>query len=240
MTEAIREWVCMLAILTVREGCSLPQLRSALAQQRASLQQRFGPHARVLLGTRRADDPFSAIGASQTRQIESLDALLQVTWPITVTMDAIMRPLRGLGSELSAMVDVAKSSLVLGRALVLVEMQGDVFCGFVGRRRPDLTVEQMRRHWLDIHAPLAIRLTGTVGMHGYVQVHVDRASSEAASTVAGLPFVPYDMGDSLEIPDLERFLQAFADPEIGRQLYEDEKNFLDHSSWRGAFTDKIV
>ena len=47
------------------------------------------------------------------------------------------------------------------------------------------------------------------------------------------------MGDSLYIEDLDEFVRGTSDPEVQRQLYDDEIGHLDHSSWRGAFTDRI-
>ena len=48
-----------------------------------------------------------------------------------------------------------------------------------------------------------------------------------------------EQGDSLYIEDLDEFVRGTSDPEVQRQLYEDEIGHLDHSSWRGAFTDRI-
>jgi hypothetical protein len=63
--------------------------------------------------------------------------------------------------------------------------------------------------------------------------------SRIAAEAAGFPYVPYDMADSLYISDLPAFVRGTSDPEIRRRLYADEVGFLDHTSWRGAFTDLV-
>jgi hypothetical protein len=97
----------------------------------------------------------------------------------------------------------------------------------------------MREWWLYHHAPLAMSLTVARAPHGYDQLHVDPETSRKAADAAGFPYVPYDMADSLYISDLGKFVSGTADPEIAKKLYEDEVGFLDHTSWRGAFTDTV-
>lgn len=191
-----------------------------------------------MLSVRREDDPFSDIGGD--RKIETLDAFLQVSCPPTVSPADLARLATGLSGDFDDIIDMDKSSLALGTAIVIVASEGPVFLGFVGRRRPDMTAAAMSEYWLNIHAPLALKLMGAPhSYHGYDQLHVDQALSQEASRAAGFPYVEYDMGDSIDVPDLQQFLAAMAIPDVGQQLYEDEKRFLDTTSWRGAFTDKI-
>ena len=227
----------IMAFFAALPGVSRETLATGLAQLRESFEKRFGADAELLMGVRRQDNPFASIGAD--RSIDPADAILEASFPESWPGDDIVRRLGGISDELSELVDIAKSSISVGPSLIIVEGEGDVFCGFVGRRRPDLTTEEMSRWWLERHAPLSLETTGHLVQHGYAQLHVDRALSIRAAASAGFPDVEYDMGDSLNIPDLDTFVRVLSDPEIQRVLYEDETHFLDHSSWRGVFTDKI-
>lgn len=227
----------LLALLSARAGTATEALGSFLATRRERLTARFGADAQILMGLRRADDPFAQVGGE--RKIEPADAILQVSLPGQWPLDDLLRRLNGLTDDLQEMVDLDRSALAMGRAYLMVEKDGPVFCGFLGRRHPGISLEDMRHWWLYHHGPLGVALTGTRSPHGYDQLHVEPDASRQAAAVAGFPYVPYDMGDSLYIEDLDEFVRGTSDPEIQRQLYEDEIGHLDHSSWRGAFTDRI-
>jgi hypothetical protein len=227
----------VLMFLSAAPAVPAAQLRAGLAGRRARLAERFGPQAQIVLGVRLADDPMARVGGA--RQVESADAIIQITYPETWPAADIIARLCGLGAEMRDLFAADRSILVLGASLTLVAERGPVLFAFVSRRRAGMTLEQMRRWWLERHAPLAIEVFGKAVPHGYEQLHVEPELSRAASEAAGFAYVPYDMADSNEIPDIERFVQVVADPEKQKPLYEDEKNFLDHSSWRGVFTEKI-
>jgi hypothetical protein len=236
MSEAPRTQWRLLALLS-RASDDARELPKRLAMRRSRLATRFGKEAEILLGVRRADDPFSRIGGD--RKIESADAILQVSWPEVSTALRRSDTLDGLSQELSDDFDIAQSALAVGTAYLMVERKGEVFCAFLGRRDPKVTLREMREWWLYHHAPLAMSLTVARAPHGYDQLHVDPETSRKAADAAGFPYVPYDMADSLYISDLGKFVSGTADPEIAKKLYEDEVGFLDHTSWRGAFTDTV-
>jgi hypothetical protein len=226
----------LLSLLASRTGTG-GDLAEQLGRRHAALLQRFGRDAEVLFGVRRADDPFTQVAGD--RRIETADAILQVSLPAGRSMPDLIERLRGLGDELEDLINVDRSALAVGCAYLMVERKGSVFCGFLGRKDPRVTLEQMRDWWLNHHAPLGISLTVARAPHGYDQLHVDPGASAEAARAAGFPYVRYDMGDSLYIADLPEFVRGTSDPDIQRQLYEDELGFLDHSSWRGAFTDVV-
>jgi EthD domain len=226
----------LLVLLATRE-LSSKKLAERLAQRRPALEKRFGADASVLIGVARADDPFSKIGGS--RKIESADAILQASWAGDWPVADLIKRVRGLGEELSDVADINRSALAVGRAYLMDQTDGPIFCAFLGRRDPRVTLEEMRNWWLYRHGPLAMSLTVAHVRHGYDQLHVEPETSERACEAAGFPYVPYDMADSLYIPDLPKFIEGTSDPEISRRLYEDEVGFLDHTSWRGVFTDVV-
>jgi EthD domain len=236
MSEKPRtQWRLLALLSSAPDG--VRELPQRLAMRRSRLSARFGKEAEILLGVRRADDPFSKIGGD--RKIDSADAILQATWPEESSALQRIDTLDGLSQELRDDFDIGQSALAVGTAYFMVERKGDVFCAFLGRRDPRVTLQQMQEWWLYHHAPLAISLTVARAPHGYDQLHVDPETSRKAADAAGFPYVPYDMADSLYIPNLGEFVKGTSDPEIARQLYEDEVGFLDHTSWRGAFTDTV-
>ena len=86
-------------------------------------------------------------------------------------------------------------------------------------RKPGLTHEQFMRHWVEIHAPLALKVPG---IRRYVQTHLleertrpDIPSSEAE--IDGIAELWYD--------DLESMRKALASPE-GKALYADGALFI--------------
>lgn len=236
MNKEPRKLSRLMWMLSAASGVSRDALKQGLLRHRPALQQRFGTEAELMISIQQANDPFTLIGGS--RRIETAEAIMQVSYPDGWPEAGLAKSLDGLSAALADVVDVGKSAMVFGRAYLLLESPGTAFCGFVGRRDPGRTVDEMRHWWLHHHAPLAQSLTG-YSAHGYDQLHVDRDASQRLCAAAGFPFVPYDMADCIDIPDQAAFLSATSDPEIGRQLYEDEVGFLDHSSWRGAFTDKL-
>jgi EthD domain len=226
----------LMALLSKRAGDD-GEFARQLARRRPALATRFGPEAQLLLGVRRADDPFSMVGGD--RKIDSADAILQASWPGDSPMPALLNTLDGLADDLRDVVDIDGSALAVGTAYLMVEREGEVFCAFLGRRDPRVTLQEMRDWWLYHHGPLGISLTVARAPHGYDQLHVDPGMSQKAAGTAAFPYVPYDMADSLYISDLDEFVRGTADPEIARRLYEDEVGFLDHTSWRGAFADLV-
>jgi len=222
--------------LSAKPGLARNALGRALGERLAMLRRRFEPDMKVLLGVAWENDPFQEVAGD--RNIESVDAFLQLRLNREIPDTALAQSLKNFASELADVVDIAHSSLSAATTVTLSASEGDVFLAFVGRRRADISREQMSEHWLNHHAPLALSLMGPPVCHyGYDQLHVDAKQSASLSQAAGFPFVDYDMGDAILIPDLERFLSVMSDPDIARRLYEDELRFLDTKSWRGAFSN---
>ena len=236
MTKEPRKLTRIMLSLSIAAGISREQLKQGLTHHRTALEQRFGKDAEMMISIQQENDPFTMITGA--RKIESAAAIMQISYPDNWPEADIANRLKGLANSLAEVIDTSTSALVFGRAYLLLEVQGNAFCGFIGRRDPGKTVDEMRNWWLHHHAPYAQSLTGYAN-HGYDQLHVDREASQRLCAASGFPYTPYDMADCLDLPNQAEFLSATADPEIARKLYEDEVGFLDHSSWRGAFTDKI-
>jgi uncharacterized protein (TIGR02118 family) len=80
-------------------------------------------------------------------------------------------------------------------------------------RRPDLTPEQFRRHWLEVHGPLAARLPG---LRRYHQNHVVDASQLAIDHARGAWEV--DGFSQLWFDDMDAMRRAVESPELRPDL----------------------
>ena len=80
-------------------------------------------------------------------------------------------------------------------------------------RRPDLTREQFRRHWLEVHGPLAARLPG---LRRYPQNHVVDTSQLAIDHARGAWEV--DGFSQLWFDDLDAMRRAIEVPELRPDL----------------------
>ena len=236
MAREPRKLTRVMWMLSAAPGISRDALKDGLIRHRPALQQRFGKDAELMISIQQLNDPFTMITGART--IAPAAATMQLSYPDGWPEADLAQRLKGLAAALSDVVDPSTSDQVHGRAYLVLESPGNAFCGFIGRRDPGKTVQEMRDWWLYHHAPLAQSLTG-YSNHGYDQLHVDRDSSKRLCEASGFAYRPFDMADCIDIPNQAEFLSATADPEIGRKLYEDEVGFLDHSSWRGAFTDRI-
>lgn len=86
-------------------------------------------------------------------------------------------------------------------------------------RRPGMTHEQFMKHWVEIHAPLALKVPG---LRRYVQSHIleDRRRADVpplAVEIDGIAELWYD--------DRESLARALASPE-GKALYADGALFI--------------
>lgn len=103
---------------------------------------------------------------------------------------------------------------------------------FCLRRRPDLSVEEFRHYWHDVHGPLVQARAEVLGMHKYQQVHtVDEPELHAAlqQRNGGAP-AAYDGIAEVWVDDVETFRGGAGTPEsklAAKELLEDEANFID-------------
>lgn len=217
-------------------GISREQMASRLLGLQPALMKRFGTDARIIIGIQRPDDPLQQIGGE--RRVEPIDALVQITIP-GKSYAPLIFAMPGIRADLESAANPDRIAVAVGYAYVMVARPGSVLLGFLGRRNPAVTLDQMRDWWLTHHGPLAMKLTQERAPHGYDQFHVDPQASRSASDMAKLRYVEYDMGDSIYIDNLAAFIAGSSDPDVQSQLIEDERPFLDHTSWRGSFTDVL-
>jgi len=111
------------------------------------------------------------------------------------------------------------------------------------RRLPHLSREEFQRYWREKHGPLVQKHADTLRIRRYVQVHTgyDQRNENFQSSHGGPE--PYDgvaelwwdspEGLSSGTPSAER--QQASD-----ELFEDEKNFIDHSKSPAWWADEHV
>lgn len=111
---------------------------------------------------------------------------------------------------------------------------------FCLHRLPNLSAEEFRRYWLDVHAPLVRKHADALRIKRYVQLHPDFGPlSEAIRKSRGAP-EPYDGVAELWFESPDDLRAAAATPEgraAGAELVEDEKRFIDHRrspAWFGT------
>lgn len=98
-------------------------------------------------------------------------------------------------------------------------------------KREDLSTEEFRDYWRNVHAPMARRLPGLVA---YVQHHV--VDSFARSDVPA-PDANIDGVTELVFTSRAAMDEAL-NSELGRRLAEDAKNFM--SQMRGYVVEDVV
>lgn len=104
-----------------------------------------------------------------------------------------------------------------------------VFCC---RRRPELSLEQFQKRWLEVHGPLVRRLREQIPqMKRYVQSHtIPGEPSEMLRASRGAK-PPYDGITEIWFDSLESLgASGEAGLDAARRLYEDEAEFIDFAN----------
>jgi uncharacterized protein (TIGR02118 family) len=96
-----------------------------------------------------------------------------------------------------------------------------VFCL---RRRDDISAEEFHRYWREVHAPLVAKHAAVTGIRRYVQTH----AIDAPLLDRGGP-APYDGVAEIWFDSVETMGGTEASRAAGRELFEDEQRFIDHS-----------
>lgn len=113
-----------------------------------------------------------------------------------------------------------------------------VFCV---RRRPDMTVEQFRKYWLENHGPLVRSFAQAMRAKRYVQSHtLDTPANQIVRQIRGAK-PPYDgltevWWDSLE--DLMAAAQSAEGQQANALLTQDEARFCDLPNCSVFFTEE--
>ena len=109
--------------------------------------------------------------------------------------------------------------------------------GSTGRRRDGVTRREFSHWWLHRHGPMSIDLVPSLG---YQQTHVDPDASRVVGDASGIAARDHDLGETAYFPTLEAFIGPMSDPEVGKELFDDEAGFVDHSSITAAMCRLVL
>lgn len=97
------------------------------------------------------------------------------------------------------------------------------------RRKPGMSWDEFSTYWRDVHAPLVKERAPILGIKRYVQVRTlqDRQTLAALQARNGGSPEPFDGIAELWFEPSERDAGGEAARTAGRELLEDERNFID-------------
>ncbi len=180
----------------------------------------------VRVGVRLADDPLAAI--ARERNLRLLDGAVEATLPSPDRVGDVVAALEGFAVTVESTVDAGASIVVAGLCHLVRADTGPVMLASTGRRRRGVSREEHSRWWLHEHGPMSMRLVPE--SRGYQQLHGDPDASRAAAASAGVGGPSMDFAETAYFDSIDAFTAPMADPEVGRELVEDEARCIDHTS----------
>jgi hypothetical protein len=210
-------------LLRLKSGCSASALDGPLAEEAQKIgaalegsqvrvasslihHRQDAERARVGLGG--FDELLKAGGlppAWDRVPLDSYDAVIELRMPDGTDPDDVIGALAGLVGRLVAVVDSARSCVVMGFEYTVIVGEGPVQLFYCLRRIPSITHEQFSDYWRNT---LVEETTKTPTKTGYRQLHADLELSSRAASAMDLGIDDYD-GVALEwYPTVDGFLEA--------------------------------
>jgi alkylhydroperoxidase/carboxymuconolactone decarboxylase family protein YurZ len=223
-------------VLLLAAGTDAPRdaLRDALAQGAREVQEALPPghtsRAGIGVDPAAAREALAALGSDGRDDFGApgYQGMIWATGP-GGSMDVLVDAVRGIAGRLGDLVDPTASAAVAGTEEVFLPGDGPLLGLYGIRRRPGDSAEHFHDFWRLEHTKLSMHIPG----FRYRQLHAVGYASEQAARSAGVGVhdidgcVEYFFDDLQYQVDMTR-LDNF--PEI----YQDEKNFIDHD--RATFT----
>ena len=223
----------LVVVFAAFEGMSPTAVEKVLRSARDGLAARLGDGADVRAASRLPDDPLAAVMGGRDAPAP-VEAVLEATLAPGTDAEELLDAVKGLGEDLAKVADPTTVALMAGTAYLVWPDDGKLLLALAARRDPSISIEAMRHWWIEEHAELVKQVVRPQS-RGYDQLHVERDLSLRASEAAGLPFVPYDMFDSIDVDTVEELTTStLMEPATAQRLYEDEVGHVDHTSLRGA------
>jgi len=207
-------------------------LEAALRGATERARPRLGERGSLRAGIRDAADPLAAT-MGERGALEPVDAVVELTGAPGATPADLVTEVAALLEDLGGAIDPTRSAVIAGHAHRFLSDDGALFVALAGFRDPAITMDELSRWWLEQHGPLALRIVDPPP-RAYEQLHADHAVSRAASDAAGLPYLGYDMYDTIVVDSMDDLLAATMNPEVAAALFEDELGHVDHARLRGA------
>ncbi len=223
----------LVALFAAVDEASPAEVERVLRGARDGIAARLGEGADVRAAFRLDDDPLAEVMGGREAPAP-VEAVLEVTLAPGADAEDLIHAVKGLGEELAPVADPSTIALMAGTAYLVWPDDGRLLLALAARRDPSISVAAMRRWWIEQHAELVKKVVRPQSP-GYDQLHVERDLSQRASEAAGLPFVPYDMFDSIDVNTVEELTRStLMEPATAQRLFEDEVGHVDHTSLRGA------
>lgn len=213
----------MTFLLRRRTHGTAEEFTAGLAAEHASLAAVDGVTARWGV----AIEPLPAIAHGEVVRarfdgvLEAWPEANQSVWP------AIQATVDGLASRLSACVDAAGSTVVVGRFHSIIAGHPEYLLVYPLKRLQGITHEAFAEYWLRTHSQDAIDHAAAPG--GYGQLHADAAMSGEAARVAGLAVAGFDGICEAGHLDLATFVNFMSGKAVAKGGIRLEANFIDHS-----------
>jgi hypothetical protein len=208
-------------------------LETALRRTRDALAGRLGSGAVVRAAVRIPDDPLVAM-MGERDAVSTVEGVLEASLAEGADPERLVAGAAGLAAELRDIAEPGSVCVLAGIAYLVWADDGALLLALGGTRDPSISVENMRAWWLEQHAEL-VKEVVRPRSPGYDQLHVDRDLSARASDAAGVPYVAFDLFDSIDVNSVEELTRStLMEPETAQRLFADELGHVDHSSLRGA------
>ncbi|KAM0255609.1 hypothetical protein ACHAQJ_005614 [Trichoderma viride] len=120
---------------------------------------------------------------------------------------------------------------------------------FLVSKKEGLSDEEFRKHYTEVHAPMALEVCKRHGVLDYsinAADHKQHFNTEAEKAVARAAFgdkatfIDCDAITTFIFPDMESLIGSFADPEYQEKLAPDEKRFSNGQKSQFAVSDEFV
>lgn len=222
----------LVAMITAAHGIDRDGIAAAVNEAAGRLSARLDGRAAVRGAVLNDDNPLDDLTGDRADSTAD-DAVIEITLREGEDLESLLAVARALPGDLNGVADAARSTLIGGFAYLVIAGDADIFVALAARRDPNISVEAMRRWWLEQHAELAKKIIRPQSV-GYEQLHVERDFSRQACEAAGFAFEPFDLFDSINYHALADFVAAVGNPEIQKTLLEDEMGKVDHSRNRAA------
>ncbi|RFU75131.1 hypothetical protein TARUN_7133 [Trichoderma arundinaceum] len=113
---------------------------------------------------------------------------------------------------------------------------------FLVSKKEGLTDEEFRKHYTEVHAPMALEVCKRHGVLDY-SIHFNTEAERAAARAAfgeKATFIDCDAITTFIFPDMKSLLESFADPEYEAKLAPDERRFSNQLKSQFAVSNDFV
>jgi hypothetical protein len=185
---------------------------------------RLGEHGATSVCAMRQipNDPFGSAVPCMRPFDASIDARFD-------SIEAAGAAIDGLSERIASVAHLDLSGAFGGEDHVVIDCAPTpVRYQYLMRRKIHTSHDAYLDHYIENHAKFGLR---TPGIEGYVQFHIDAASSRALATIADLGLWAADSVSELHVASVSTMLEGFASaPTLGDDAGADEETFVDRAN----------